>query len=64
MSIRVNPWFLLANDAAVYENRENDLLDIRLLLQENKNAVTERKLRELCETYAAPGAYELIRPVA
>ena len=46
------------------ERGGRDLLDIRLLLRENRNAITERKLRELCEKYAAPGAYELIRNIS
>jgi hypothetical protein len=41
-----------------------DLLDIRLLLKENAHAITELRLRELCERFAGPDAYVLIRHLA
>jgi len=40
-----------------------DLLDIRLLLSDNPHVIGEEKLRELCERYAGPAAYNLIRMI-
>lgn len=39
-----------------------DQLDIRILLTENPTAITEQRLRELCERYGGPDAYKLVRP--
>jgi len=44
------------------ERGGRDLLDIRLLVKENANSITEARLRELCERFAGPDAYSLIRP--
>lgn len=41
-----------------------DLLDIRLLLKENAHIISEHRLRELCEHFAGPHAYALIRHLA
>ena len=43
------------------ERKGRDLLDIRYLLGENPRAITDERLRELCERYAGPDAYNLIR---
>ena len=43
------------------ERDGRDLLDIRLLLKQNARAITESHLRELCERFAGPDAYALIR---
>ena len=45
------------------ERDGRDMLDIRLLLKENKNAMTEENLRELCERFADSNAYNLIRMI-
>ncbi len=45
------------------ERKGKDLLDIRYLLDENPNAVSEARLLELCEQFAQPGAYKLIRMI-
>ena len=45
------------------ERDGRDMLDIRLLLKENKNAMTEKHLRELCERFADSNAYNLIRMI-
>ncbi|MEI6675612.1 MAG: hypothetical protein WCO57_10575 [Verrucomicrobiota bacterium] len=45
------------------ERGGRDLLDIRLLLTENAQAVTEYRLRQLCERFAGPEAYALIRQI-
>lgn len=46
------------------ERGGRDLLDIRLLLRVNAHAITEVRLRELCERFAGPDAYALIRPMS
>lgn len=43
------------------ERDGKDLLDIRLLLKENNRAITEEHLREICERFAGPDAYNLVR---
>ena len=45
------------------ERDGKDLLDIRLLLRENKSVLTEDHLREICERYAGPDAYTLVRMI-
>ena len=45
------------------ERAGRDLLDIRLLLKENAQAITDQRLRELCQRFAGPDAYALIRPI-
>ena len=45
------------------ERDGKDLLDIRLLLRENKSVLTEDHLRENCERYAGPDAYKLVRMI-
>ncbi len=45
------------------ERDGRDLLDIRLLLKENKGVMTEIHLREICERFAGPDAYNLIRMI-
>jgi len=45
------------------ERKGKDLLDIRFLLDENANAITEERLRELCERFSGPEAYNLIRMI-
>ena len=45
------------------ERDGRDMLDIRLLLKENKKAMTEEQLRDVCERFAGPGAYNLIRMI-
>ncbi len=45
------------------ERDGRDLLDIRLLLKENKGVMTEENLREICERFAGPDAYNLIRMI-
>jgi hypothetical protein len=46
------------------ERKGKDILDIRFLLAENPRAITEDHLRELCERYAGPGAYNQIRMIS
>jgi hypothetical protein len=36
-------------------------LDIRFLLDENQHAITDERFRELCERFAGPNAYNLVR---
>ena len=43
--------------------KERDLLDIRFLLEENAGVFTETQLRELCQKYAGPDAYDLIHNI-
>ena len=43
------------------ERDGKDLLDIRLLLRENKEELSEEFLRDMCERYAGPDAYNLVR---
>ena len=45
------------------ERDGKDLLDIRLLLKENARAMTEEHLREICERFAGPDAYKLVRMI-
>ncbi len=45
------------------ERKGKDLLDIRYLLGENPNAISEARLVELCEQFAPPEAYKLIRMI-
>ncbi len=46
------------------ERDGRDLMDIRLLLKNNARAITEPCLRELCERFAGPDAYGLIRQLS
>jgi hypothetical protein len=47
------------------QNRKGkDILDIRFLLAENPHAITEERLRMLCERYAGPGAYKQVRMIS
>ncbi len=46
------------------EREGKDLLDIRLLLKENAHAITEPRLHALCERFAGPHAYAMIRQIA
>jgi Nucleotidyl transferase AbiEii toxin, Type IV TA system len=43
--------------------KDRDLLDIRFLLDENAGTFSETQLRELCQKYAGPGAYDLIHNI-
>lgn len=43
--------------------KERDLLDIRFLLEENAGIFSETHLRELCQKYAGPDAYDLIHNI-
>ena len=43
------------------ERKGRDQLDIRILLTENPNAISDQRFRELCERYAGPDAYGLFR---
>ena len=43
--------------------KEKDLIDIRFLLEENDGAFNETQLRELCQKYAGPHAYNLIHNI-
>lgn len=46
------------------ENRHGkDLLDIRELLSKNPLAISDEKLRELCDKFAGPRGYKLIRNI-
>lgn len=45
------------------ERDGKDLLDIRLLLRENKGVMNENRLREICERYAGPDAYKMVRMI-
>lgn len=38
-----------------------DLLDIRELLSVNQGVISEQRLRDLCEKFAGPDGYELVR---
>lgn len=44
--------------------KDRDPLDIRFLLEENAGAISEAQLRQLCEKYAGPDAYNLIRTIS
>lgn len=44
--------------------KDRDLLDIRFLLEENAGAISEAQLRELCQKYAGPDAYNLIHTIS
>ncbi len=45
-----------------HESRQGrDVLDLRFLLAENLAAIDDGKLREMCENYGPPGAYNLIK---
>ena len=46
------------------EREGKDLLDIRFLLAGNPHAITEEHLRNLCERYAGPDAYNLVRMIS
>ncbi len=46
------------------ERDGRDMLDIRLLLKENKDVMTDEHLREICERFAGPNAYNLIRMIS
>ena len=46
------------------ERHGKDMLDIRNLLGENKHALSEGKLREMCERFAGPDAYNLVRMIS
>jgi hypothetical protein len=43
--------------------RNKDLLDIYELLHENAGVIAEEKLREICERFGGPNAYNLIRRI-
>ena len=43
------------------ERHDKDLLDIRELLDKNKEAISEDRLRELCVRFGGPDAYDLVR---
>lgn len=43
--------------------KDRDLLDIRYLLEENADVFHETELRELCQKYAGPDAYDLIHNI-
>ena len=43
------------------DRKGKDLLDIRSLLAENPDAIPEQRLRELCERFCGPEAYQSIR---
>lgn len=43
--------------------KDRDLLDIRFLLEENAEVFSETQLRELCQKYAGPDAYDLIHNI-
>jgi len=43
------------------ERHDRGLLDIRELLDKNEGMVTDARLRELCERFADPDAYRLVR---
>jgi hypothetical protein len=45
------------------ERHGKDMLDIRLLLAENQNAMTEERHQEFCKRYAGPDAYKLVRMI-
>jgi hypothetical protein len=45
------------------QRHDKDLLDIRFLLKENSNALRDDELRRLCEKFAGPDAYNLIRMI-
>lgn len=40
---------------------QRDLIDLRMILDLNPNAISEAKLEELCEKYGGPKAYPLLR---
>jgi len=46
------------------ERKGKDLLDIRFLLAENPDAITDEHLRQLCVRYAGTDAYNTIRMVS
>ncbi len=46
------------------ERDGKDLLDIRVLLKENSHSIPDDRHRALCERFAGPDAYDLIRHVA
>jgi hypothetical protein len=43
--------------------QDKDLLDIRYLLKENPGVVSDDELRRLCEKFAGPDAYNLVRMI-
>jgi Nucleotidyl transferase AbiEii toxin, Type IV TA system len=43
------------------ERKGKDVLDIRFILAENPHAITDEQLRELCERYSGPDAYNYVR---
>lgn len=45
------------------QRHDKDLLDIRFLLKENPAALQDDELRQLCEKFAGPDAYNLIRMI-
>lgn len=48
-----------------HETREGkDFLDIRFLLRENPGKITEDRLRQMCERFAGPDAYNLVRMIS
>ncbi len=57
---------LLAMKISAFENGKNrgyrDLLDVRMLLDYNPDAISEEQLRELCDRYGGPSAYAELRP--
>lgn len=46
------------------ERRNKDLLDIFELLHENEGVLSEEKLREICERFGGPDAYNIIRRIS
>ena len=45
------------------QRQDKDLLDIRFLLKGNSDALSDDELRKLCEKFAGPDAYNLIRMI-
>jgi hypothetical protein len=56
---------LLAMKLHALKDRETrhdkDLLDIRELLDKNRSGISEERVRDLCERFAGPDAYDLVR---
>ena len=47
-----------------HETREGkDVLDIRFLMKENQQVITEDRLRQLCERFAGPDGYKFVRMI-
>lgn len=45
------------------ERQDKDLLDIRFLLKENPGVLSNDEFRQLCEKFAGPDAYNLVRMI-